>query len=88
MWMNCSRGSRPNTVGTTGSAKNRVRVVSASGPTNGASRSTVVVTSGRRRVNPRTYPSISMMSLANPPRGMSVGGVDSVKTAGSRNEAP
>ena len=29
-----------------------------------------------------------MMSLANPPRGISVGGVDSVNTAGSRNDAP
>ena len=55
---------------------------------NGANRSTVAVTSGRRRRNPRTYPSMSRMSRANPPRGTSRGSVSSVKTAGSRNDAP
>ena len=54
----------------------------------GANRSTVAATSGRRRRNPRTYPSMSRMSRANEPRGTARGSVSSVKTAGSLNDAP
>ncbi len=62
--------------------------MSAVDPMNGAKRSTVTVMSGRRRRKPRTYPSMSRMSRPKPPRGTSRGSVSSVKTAGSRKEAP
>ena len=53
-----------------------------------AKRSTHTATSGRRRANPRTYPSTSTASLAKPPLGSDLGGVVSVKTAGSRGADP
>lgn len=53
-----------------------------------ANRSTHTATSGRRRANPRTYPSTSTVSLAKPPLGSDLGGVVSVNTAGSRGADP
>ena len=53
-----------------------------------ANRSTHTATSGRRRAKPRTYPSTSTASLAKPPLGSDLGGVVSVKTAGSRGADP
>ncbi len=53
-----------------------------------AKRSTQTATSGRRRAKPRTYPSTSAASLAKPPLGRDLGGVVSVKTAGSRGAEP
>ena len=51
---NCSRGSKPRTVGITGSRKYDVIGLSTWGPSTLASRSVVTLTSGRRRAKPRT----------------------------------
>ncbi len=63
-WQNWMRGSKPSTVGTTGSEKYRVSGVSMRGPTKLVNRRIVNATSGRRRPNPRTYPSTSTESFA------------------------
>ncbi len=58
------------------------------GPTVLAARSMVISTSGRRRANPRTYPSTSKTSLAKPERGIRCGAMSSVNIAGSRGDEP
>ena len=86
--MNCSRGSKPSTVGITGSSKYADMGVSIRAPRKFANRSTVTSASGRRLANPRTYPSTSTESLAKPERGSAFGSMSSVKRAGSFGEAP
>ena len=86
--MNCSRASKPATTGTAGREKNDVIGVLTPGPMKFAKRSVVTATSGRRRENPRTYPSTSAESFAQPLRGEWRGSTSSVNIAGSRGPAP
>src|SRR3954464_15183295 len=58
------------------------------GPMMLASRSITTSTSGRRRENPRTYPSTSTESLPQPLRGSTFAPVSSVNMAGSRGLEP
>ena len=57
------RGSKPRTVGITGSRKYEVIGLWTIGPSTLAARSIATRTSGRRRANPRTYPSTSAASF-------------------------
>src|SRR5690348_7031723 len=68
--------------------KKPVSSESIRGPMKLVNRSTHTAVSGRRRANERTYPSMSTLSLANPPDGTRRACIASVKTAGSRGEAP
>src|SRR6478672_12600091 len=53
-----------------------------------ARRGTAILTSGRRRPNPRTYASMSMASRPGPDDGTDRADISSVKIAGSRDDAP
>ena len=53
-----------------------------------AKRNVRISVSGRRRANPRTYPSTSMESLPNPPEGDRLAPMSSVNIAGSRGVEP
>ena len=75
-------------MGTTGIRKKPVMSESIRGPMKLVNRSIATSTSGRRRAKARAYPSMSRLSLAKPPDGTARACIASVKTAGSREEAP